>query len=96
MKHTLYFDGNVQSIRYRQANGDVSVGVMAPGNYRFSSDLAETVAILEGTLMFSLDTDTQRDPYARVNRTTFQQEPLSRSLAMNMSAISAISWRRHK
>lgn len=45
-----YFDGRVQSLRFREAGGDATVGVITPGSYSFSTDAGESVTILSGTL----------------------------------------------
>jgi purine/pyrimidine-nucleoside phosphorylase len=55
MKHTLYFDGDVQSLRFKEGAHEMSVGVMAPGSYSFSSVSAESVEILSGSVEFRLE-----------------------------------------
>lgn len=55
MKHNVYFDGAIQSLRYTNGEREVSVGVMSPGTYHFSSEVAERVEVLSGCLEFSLD-----------------------------------------
>ncbi len=45
-----YFDGRVQSLRFREAAGEATVGVITPGTYQFSTDAGERVTILSGTL----------------------------------------------
>ncbi len=52
MKHNIYFDGQVQSLRFPSQGIDVSVGVMAPGRYTFSTETDERVEILHGRVNF--------------------------------------------
>lgn len=46
-----YFTGKVKSISFTNANsGPASVGVMAPGEYVFSTNKAEEMTIISGAL----------------------------------------------
>jgi uncharacterized protein YaiE (UPF0345 family) len=54
MNHKVYFDGSVQSIWFRVADGNASIGVIAPGSYSFSTDGAEQVIVLTGHLAVKL------------------------------------------
>lgn len=48
--HSVYSDGRVQSLRFREPDGDATVGVITPGTYEFSTSAEERVTIVSGTL----------------------------------------------
>jgi len=45
-----YFDGNVMSIAYESETNQASVGVMAPGEYVFSTTAKEKMTVITGAL----------------------------------------------
>lgn len=46
-----YFSGKVKSISFTNANtGSSSVGVMAPGEYKFSTNQPEEMTVISGSL----------------------------------------------
>lgn len=45
-----YFDGTVKSIAFQQAEGQATIGVMAPGKYNFSSADREIMHVISGSL----------------------------------------------
>lgn len=49
-----YFDGRVKSIGFQTANLPATVGVMAPGDYEFSTDQKETMTVVSGALTVKL------------------------------------------
>lgn len=49
-----YFDGKVKSIAFQAESLPATVGVMAPGNYTFSTDKLETITIVSGKLTVKL------------------------------------------
>lgn len=49
-----YFDGNVKSIGFDSANGAVSSGVMAPGEYTFGTSQHEVMKVVHGELVVKL------------------------------------------
>jgi uncharacterized protein YaiE (UPF0345 family) len=49
-----YFDGNVKSIGFQSATLPATVGVMAPGEYEFSTSKKETVTVVSGMLTVKL------------------------------------------
>ncbi len=50
VKHNVYFDGKVQSLGFNLEGDYTTIGVIAPGTYRFSAELEERVAVLIGYL----------------------------------------------
>ena len=58
-KVNQYFDGQVASIGFQQADKQASVGVMASGEYEFSTALAEVMIVVSGALTVRLPGDTQ-------------------------------------
>ncbi|MEV8097969.1 pyrimidine/purine nucleoside phosphorylase [Kitasatospora sp. NPDC085879] len=49
-----YFDGTVKSIAFNQAHGPATIGVMAPGDYRFDTAGPETMHVISGALTVRL------------------------------------------
>ena len=49
-KVNQYFDGQVASIGYEDADKSASVGVMAAGEYEFGTALAEVMIVITGAL----------------------------------------------
>jgi len=49
-----YFDGAVKSIGFEDAVGRASIGVMAPGEYTFSTGAKETMSVVSGALTVRL------------------------------------------
>lgn len=49
-KTNEYFDGNVLSIAYESETNPASVGVMAAGNYVFSTAAKEKMTVVTGAL----------------------------------------------
>jgi uncharacterized protein YaiE (UPF0345 family) len=49
-----YFDGKVKSIAFQTASLPATVGVMAPGEYEFSTSQKETMSVVSGTLTVKL------------------------------------------
>jgi|SRR5438552_6646178 len=54
VKHNCYFDGRVRSLGFGTSHGYVTIGVITPGRYEFTSDYEEHVLILSGTLRVKL------------------------------------------
>ena len=54
MDHRVYFGGQVQSLRFQSGLKDASVGVINPGEYCFSTESAERVQILTGSVQFRM------------------------------------------
>lgn len=49
-----YFDGNVKSIAFAGSHLPATVGVMAPGEYEFSTSELETMTVVSGALRVKL------------------------------------------
>lgn len=49
-----YFDGNVASIAFQTETLPATVGVMAAGEYEFSTDKKETMTVISGALTIKL------------------------------------------
>jgi len=49
-KINQYFDGQVASIGFQEADKEASVGVMAVGEYEFGTALAEVMVVITGAL----------------------------------------------
>lgn len=49
-----YFEGNVKSIGFNTATLPATVGVMAPGEYRFDTSQPETMTVVSGALIVKL------------------------------------------
>ena len=54
MKHSVYFEGNVQSLGVNTTSGFATVGVIEPGAYTFSTSSEEHLVLIEGTLRVRL------------------------------------------
>ncbi|MAI80225.1 MAG: hypothetical protein CL917_14850 [Deltaproteobacteria bacterium] len=49
-----YFDGHVKSIAFQTATLPATVGVMAPGEYEFSTSQKEVMTVVSGALTVKL------------------------------------------
>ncbi len=49
-KTNEYFDGKVASIAFQTESLPATVGVMAPGDYRFNTAAKETMTVVSGAL----------------------------------------------
>ncbi len=49
-----YFDGKVKSIAFETTTLPATVGVMAPGEYKFGTSEPETMTVVSGTLLVKL------------------------------------------
>ncbi|MGR3810654.1 pyrimidine/purine nucleoside phosphorylase [Jiulongibacter sp. NS-SX5] len=54
-----YFDGNVKSIGYENAEGKSSVGVMEPGEYTFGTGKPEIMTVVEGEMTVKLPGESE-------------------------------------
>ncbi len=50
MKHSVYFDGKVQSLGLNEHEGFATLGVMEGGSYTFSTSSEERMTIVAGIL----------------------------------------------
>lgn len=77
-KTNQYFDGNVASIAFDGETKPATVGVMAPGEYEFGTEAAETMTVVSGSMVVKLpnsndwQTFTTGDAYDVPANSTFQ------------------------
>ncbi len=50
--HNRYFEDRVQSLGFRDALGDATVGVIEPGEYAFGTTRAERMTVVAGELWY--------------------------------------------
>lgn len=58
-----YYDGKVKSIAFNNEEGDVTVGVMAPGEYEFGTTTVEYMTVCSGELVVQLPGETEWKSY---------------------------------
>jgi len=58
-----YFDGRVKSIALENAEGPATIGVMAPGEYEFSTSTVEYMTVTTGMLTIMLPGDARWNDY---------------------------------
>jgi uncharacterized protein YaiE (UPF0345 family) len=58
-KTNEYFDGNVKSIAFSTADCPGTLGVMAKGEYEFSTSTIEILTVVSGTMMILLPEATE-------------------------------------
>jgi uncharacterized protein YaiE (UPF0345 family) len=63
IKVNRYFEDQVQSLGFSQQNEELSVGVMAPGEYTFGTAAAEKMTVVKGKLTIKLAGDTEWSTY---------------------------------
>ncbi|MCG9639381.1 pyrimidine/purine nucleoside phosphorylase [Vibrio sp. Isolate34] len=51
IKENTYFEGGVKSLAFNQSGSDVSVGVMAAGEYTFGTAAPEKMTVVKGALI---------------------------------------------
>ncbi len=54
MKHSVYFDGKVQSLGVNTDEGFATVGVMEPGKYTFPTSSEEHMNVVVGSMKVKL------------------------------------------
>jgi len=57
-KTNEYFDGNVKSIAFDEAEGPATIGVMAAGSYEFGTSQVEFMTVFSGSLTVQLPGET--------------------------------------
>ena len=55
LTHNVYFEGQVQSIGFERNGRSATVGVIAPGEFRFGTGAAERMTITSGALHVRLE-----------------------------------------
>ena len=58
-----YYDGNVKSLAFKNTDGDVTVGVMAPGEYEFGTTKVEYMTVVSGELIVQLPGEEEWKSY---------------------------------
>ena len=58
-----YFGGNVKSLSLTGTTGKETVGVMAPGEYEFSTSQRELMSIISGALVVKLPDSDVFEPF---------------------------------
>lgn len=66
-KTNEYFDGQVASIGFQTETLPATVGVMAPGEYEFSTNDKETMTVVSGALTVKLPGSDEWNTYAPGN-----------------------------
>lgn len=59
-----YYDGKVKSLAFKNDDGDVTVGVMAPGEYEFGTSTVEYMTVVSGELIVQLPGEEEWKTYA--------------------------------
>jgi uncharacterized protein YaiE (UPF0345 family) len=63
LKVNEYFDGKVKSISFQGKPYSSTVGVMAPGEYEFSTGKAEIMTVISGELQVKLPGKTEWEKF---------------------------------
>lgn len=53
-----YFDGKVKSLAFKNNEGEVTSGVMAPGEFEFGTSTVEYMTVISGELVVQLPGET--------------------------------------
>jgi hypothetical protein len=73
-KANIYFDGNVTSRTFIEANGDKkTLGIMMPGEYTFGTNDAELMEIIGGECEVKLKDSTEWNTYTENTSLMFLQ-----------------------
>ncbi|MGL5990632.1 MAG: pyrimidine/purine nucleoside phosphorylase [Plesiomonas sp.] len=64
LKVNEYFSGNVKSIGFADGESTATVGVMRPGEYRFTTGAPEIMQVVRGALTVCLDGETEWATFA--------------------------------
>ena len=59
-----YYDGKVKSLAFENAEGNLTIGVMAPGEYEFGTSTVEYMTVVSGELTVKLPGDDEWKNYA--------------------------------
>ena len=57
-KTNEYFEGKVKSVAFSTEDGDVTIGVMAKGEYEFGTSTVEYMTVTSGTMQAMLPGET--------------------------------------
>ncbi len=59
-----YYDGKVKSLAFKNSDGDVTAGVMAPGEYEFGTTTVEYMTVVSGALTVQLPGEDEWKTYS--------------------------------
>ena len=59
-----YYDGKVKSLAFENAEGKLTIGVMAPGEYEFGTSTVEYMTVVSGELAVQLPGEEEWKGYA--------------------------------
>lgn len=62
-KTNEYFDGKVKSIAFSTVDGPATLGVMAPGEYEFSTSTVEIMTVVSGVMTVRLPGEQEWKDY---------------------------------
>lgn len=62
-KTNEYFDGKVKSIAFNTIDGPATLGVMAPGEYEFSTNSIEYMTVVSGKMTVLLPDEAEWKEY---------------------------------
>ena len=65
LKTNTYFEGNVVSISLENEDGVATIGVMAPGEYKFSTSKKEYMKIISGSMQVRLPDESEFRKYSK-------------------------------
>lgn len=63
IKENTYFDGGVKSLGFSQSDAEISVGVMAVGEYTFGTAAPEKMTVVKGSLTIKRVGDSDWSTY---------------------------------
>jgi uncharacterized protein YaiE (UPF0345 family) len=73
-KTNEYFDGNVKSIAFATSECPATVGVMAKGEYEFSTSTLEIMTVVSGTMIILLPGETEWKEFHPFDSFTVEKE----------------------
>ncbi|MCK5765215.1 MAG: pyrimidine/purine nucleoside phosphorylase [Bacteroidales bacterium] len=59
-----YYEGKVKSLAFENAEGKLTIGVMAPGEYEFGTSTVEYMTVVSGELTVKLPGEDEWKRYA--------------------------------
>lgn len=62
-KTNEYFDGKVKSLSFNSVEGPATIGVMAPGDYEFTTSSRENMRIVSGSAVVKVGGDDRWTRY---------------------------------
>jgi purine/pyrimidine-nucleoside phosphorylase len=62
LKHSTYFEGQVQSLGFERHGRRMTAGVIAPGEYHFATDSPERMSVVSGELEVKVGSEWRAYP----------------------------------